>query len=62
MLLYDVPEVLLSVVDKLEVGSGFFPIPTGCGRVILIWVEFTREFYVPSSNHMFCHDLVHGEP
>ena len=56
------PEVLLSVVDKLEVGSGFFPIPTGCGRVILVWVEFRREFHVTSSNHIFRHNLVHGEP
>ena len=62
MYLDDVPEVLLRVVNKLEVGGGFFPIPTGCGRVILIWVEFTRQFYISSSHHMFCYNLIHGEP
>ena len=62
MLLVDnVPEVLLGVVDKLEVGSGFFPIPTGCCRVILVWMEFTGEFHVSSSNLTFRHNLIHGK-
>ena len=61
LLLDDVPKVLLSVVDKLEVGGGFFPIPTGCGRVILVWVEFTRKFHVASSNHIFRHDRILNE-
>ena len=45
----DVPEVLLSIIDELEVGSGYFPIsPRYCWE-ILIWMELSGKFYVSSS-------------
>ena len=36
ILFNDVPEVFLSIVDKLEVDNGFFPIPSRYCWVVLI--------------------------
>ena len=36
----DMPEVLVCIINKLEVSSGFFAIPSRNFWVVLVWMEF----------------------
>ena len=48
----DVPEVFLSIIDELEVGSGFFPILSRYCWVILIWMKLLGKFHHVSSSYL----------